>query len=142
MTSYDSGYRSERQNYKRGDREHYAQIVSDHIASQLYKDATAAKIKEFKIREAEEQKHSKQLLALGKLCAYKEAFDEISLEKQNIPPVGPFEDPRESKSFQIGYASAQAFIKNNLPKESYHDFERNYKKEFEQKQEQNNKRSR
>lgn len=141
MTSYDSGFRSERTNYKRGDREHYSQIVSDQLASKKYQEAAMAKLKEFKIREAEEQKYSKQLLALGKLCAYREAFDGISLENQNISPVGPFEDPRKSESFQIGYDAAQPFIKIGLSEESYHDFENNYENEFETK-EQNNKRSR
>lgn len=78
----------------------------------------------------EEKGYTAQLLSLGKICRFVEYFDNISLEEQQITSVGPFEDPKETKSFKNGYKSAQEFINAGLTERNYREFVKNYEQKY------------
>ena len=43
----------------------------------------------------------------------------INLVDQNIPQVGPFEDPRERKSFKYGYEMGKMLVNRGFSEEHY-----------------------
>lgn len=111
----------------------YIQIrnyMAEKISNKKFKDEQDARNREYATIRWEEQGKKSQLTELGKICYFIETFDNIPLSEQKIEAVGPFEDPRESKSFQQGYKTAEAFVKNGFTKENYHSFVENYEKKY------------
>lgn len=88
------------------------------------KNIERAKIK------ALEKKCTSELIELGKICRFVEHFDKISLAEQNIPQVGPFEDPTIMPSFKQGYTMAESFINAGFSYENYLSFVENYENKF------------
>ena len=78
----------------------------------------------------EEKGYTAQLTSLGKICRFVEHFDNISLDKQEIMPVGPFINPKETKSFMNGYNSAQDYINAGLTEQNYHEIVKNYEEKY------------
>lgn len=78
----------------------------------------------------DEKGYTSQLTQLGKLCCFVEKFDMISLEEQNIGSVGPFEDPRITKSFKNGYTMAESLVKAGFNEASYRAFVKCYEDTF------------
>lgn len=78
----------------------------------------------------EEKGFTSQLTQLGKLCCFVEHFDMIGLDEQNIISVGPFEFPRNTKSFERGYILAKGLIKAGFTEQNYYDFVKYYEDTF------------
>ena len=80
--------------------------------------------------EQEEQGYTGQLTELGKLSYFTEHFDMINLKEQNIPQIGPFENPRERKSFKYGYEMGKMLVSRGFSEEHYRklllDYETKY----------------
>ena len=138
--NYDRSNDSGRENKKYSSEHSYQSVrktTSDYIYSQQFRDAEEQRKREKAIRESKEKRFTPQLLSLGKLCAYIEAFDYIPLSEQNIPQVGPFENPTECESFKEGYARGKMLAESGLPIESYHqhaiDHENKYMSNNKQK---------
>lgn len=131
--NYDNNRSTIRENkgYKnRYDSNAIRRRVAEEIDAQKYKDASIER-KTARAILIEKEKHcTEQLLELGKLCAYIEGFDNISISEQKIPQVGPFENPIECESFQKGYAHGKMLVKNGLPIESYHQHSINYENKY------------
>lgn len=101
-------------------------IISDH---KLKKESDERK-KEKAIIEISERGYTSQLLELGKLSAYIEAFDNILISEQNIPQVGPFEDPTECQSFKKGYDHGKMLIKNGFSEINYKEYQNYYDNKY------------
>ena len=66
-----------------------------------------------------EKIYAKELHLAGRKAAFEENFYGISLEEQNIKPIGPIEDPREVKSFKEGYEQGKFLLNNGYTEEMY-----------------------
>lgn len=108
------------------------------IDQQKFRDAEEKRTKERFIITQEEKGYSRQLIDSGKLSSFIEAFDFIKLEEQELEQIGPFENPRESKSFKDGYEMGKMLVSKGFSEENYHKF----LQEYENKYKLNNKKHR
>ena len=93
--------------------------VNDYRGPKKWKEDKLLKRKERALLIQEEQGYTGQLTELGKLSYFTEYFDMINLVDQNIPQVGPFEDPRERKSFKYGYEMGKMLVNRGFSEEHY-----------------------
>ena len=93
--------------------------VNDYRGPKKWKEDKLLKRKERALLIQEEQGYTGQLTELGKLSYFTEYFDMINLVDQNIPQVGPFEDPRERKSFKYGYEMGKMLVIRGFSEEHY-----------------------
>lgn len=104
--------------------------VNDYRGPKKWKEDKLLKRKERALLIQEEQGYTGQLTELGKLSYFTEYFDMINLVDQNIPQVGPFEDPRERRSFKYGYEMGKMLVGRGFSEEHYHklllDYETKY----------------
>ena len=77
----------------------------------------------------EEKGCSAELNIRGRKAFFEEYFDNIKLEDQIIPSVGPIEDPRITESFKNGYQRGKLLVKNGFDNDKYQLF----LEEFEEK---------
>lgn len=59
---------------------------------------------------ANERTYSKRLMEMGRKSYFEEYFNGIKVENQVFAKVGPFEDPKETKSFKMGYKRGSELI--------------------------------
>lgn len=79
----------------------------------------------------EEKGKTGQLLELGKLCYFVEAFDNIPLVDQNIQSIGLIENPVDTKSFSQGYTiDGPRLVKQGFTEEHYHRFLETYENKY------------
>lgn len=77
-----------------------------------------------------EKGNSSELNFRGRKSAFEEIFDGISLEEQNLPAVGPFEDITETESFQNGRERGFFLAQNGFTLEQYHNFILEFESKF------------
>ena len=104
--------------------------IGNEIDREKFKKEEEERIKQRVLLEREEKGNTSQLLTLGKLCYLVEAFDLISLKDQEIPAVGPFDDPTQTKSFRQGYEVDGPRLKANFTEEHYHAFRDTYEAKY------------
>ena len=74
-----------------------------------------------------ERIHGRKLNEAGRNAYFEEYFNGVKLENQIIEPIGPFDDPRTTKSFQIGYERGPLLINMGLIPEKYQTIQNNKK---------------
>jgi len=116
---------------KRERKEIYKEI-SSRIEMEKFRKEEDERKKERAILQQEEKGYTVQLLELGKLCALVEKFDLIELNEQQIPQVGPFENPKQTTSFANGYSTGKILAKN-FTEENYHQFLETYENKYQVK---------
>ena len=104
--------------------------LGERIDAQKFRDEAEARQKAIAKVTVEEKGYKAQLTDLGKLSCFIERFDMIKLEDQNLPQVGPFEDPRERTSFKYGYEMGKVLVDNGFSEENYHAFSENYEAKY------------
>lgn len=77
----------------------------------------------------EEKGYSSKLNHMGRIAFFKEYFEGKKLEEQQIPSIGPFDNPKKMTSFQNGYQRAALLVNNGF---SYEDYKK-YIGELEEK---------
>lgn len=90
------------------------------VAKQIKRDEALEK--EAKKREGMlkgEETYAKELHLAGRKAAFEEAFNGISLEEQNIKPIGLIEDPTKAKLFKEGYEQGIFLLNNGYTEEMY-----------------------
>ena len=73
-------------------------------------------------RAIAEKGYSSELNLRGRKSLFEEYFEGTSLEEQNLPVVGPFENIIETESFQNGRERGAFLIKNGFSQEQYENF--------------------
>ena len=104
--------------------------IDNYRGPKKWKEDKLLKRKERALLEQEEKGYTGQLTELGRISYFIEYFDMIKLEEQNLPQVGPFENPSEKASFKYGYEMGKILVKSGFSEENYHkllqDFEIKY----------------
>lgn len=90
----------------------YEKQFKRHIENETTKNA----------RTLAEKGYSSELNLRGRKSMFEEYFEGTSLEDQNLPQVGPFEDITETESFQSGRERGAFLIKNGFTSEQYETF--------------------
>jgi len=125
-------FRSERGNYSSTKSvRSIGRQTGELIDSQIFKAEDAERRKNIALVTQEEKGYKQQLTDLGKLSSFIECFDMIPLEEQQLPEVGPFEDPRERTSFKYGYEMGKILVKQGFSEENYHAFLQNYETKYQ-----------
>lgn len=131
--NYDSNgatYRENKGFSSKYDSKFIRREIGDKIDYQKFADAEIERKKARAILEANEKGYTQQLLELGKLCCFVEAFDNIALNEQQISPVGPFENPVECESFKNGYQRGITLVDNGFSEQNYRDFVSHYEQKY------------
>ena len=76
---------------------------------------------------AAERLFGQKLNEAGKNAFFEEYFNGIKLENQEIASIGPFADPRTTKSFKTGYQRGPVLVNAGLVPEKYQNIEDNKK---------------
>lgn len=127
-----NGFFSERRNYRsKKSVKDIGKNLGENIEYQKFRDEEAARKKVVALLTQEEKGYKQQLTELGKLSCFIEHFDMIMLEEQQLPKVGPFEDPRERTSFKYGYEMGKVLVKQGFSEENYHTFLQNYEAKYQ-----------
>ena len=87
-------------------------------------DEQIRKVSERQISPAETT-YGRKLNEAGRNAYFEEYFNGVKLENQIIEPIGPFADPKTTKSFQTGYERGPILINMGLIPEKYQTIENN-----------------
>lgn len=87
-------------------------------------------------RKIAEKGYSAELNNRGLKSYFEECFEKVSLDEQELPIVGPFEDITTTESFQAGRKRGQILVANGYTEEIYYE---KYLPEFEEKYSQSKK---
>ena len=71
-----------------------------------------------------EKPYASTLNKMGRNAYYKEYFEEIKLENQILPAVGPFDDPSETFCFKQGYKRGEELLNAGVIPEEYKNIEK------------------
>lgn len=92
----------------------------DQVVKQFKRDEALEKeLKKRKGMLKGEETYAKELHLAGRKAAFEENFYGISLEEQNIKPIGPIEDPTKAKLFNEGYKQGIFLLNNGYTEEMY-----------------------
>ena len=99
-------------------------VMSDSLNKRLEENV---KIKSLRFQE---KGYSSELQLRGRKSYFEEFFDGISLENQDLPVVGPFQNIRETESFQGGRQRAFFLVNNGFTLEQYQKFLSEFEAKF------------
>lgn len=126
-----NSYRSEQIGYESNKSvRSVGKITGDMVAAKLKREKDDERKKERALLEQKEFGKTRQLIDLGKLSSYIEAFDFIKLEDQILPPVENIDNPKVQESFINGYNHGTMLVKHGLSEKDYHNFCEEYERKY------------
>lgn len=100
---------------------------SDHVAAAQYFQEVLKK-RNSKNVARDERKYAAELHYAGRNAYFKEYFEEISLENQELPKIGPYENIIETHHFKEGYKKGAFLVEIGAIPEEYQQLSETHKK--------------